>query len=211
MKAFLFASNNEFKGKFNVSNELSLASDFREYKKHIQTVAYDYVEYDGKTWTVVDGESGLELAVGRIDPVPSIPKKPAPKVTLPISTTDILPGHEITGNVGVVFGEAVMGANVLRDIVGSFTDFFGGRSGVYQSKLQDGRTIAIQEMMDEACRKGGNAVIGVKVDYETVGSSSSMFMICASGTAVVIDSESTENGSSIGGRVPTEEELNQLP
>ena len=77
-----------------------------------------------------------------------------------------------------------MGANFLRDIVAGLTDFVGGRSGVYESKLREGRAIAIQEMMQEAESLGGNAVVGVDIDYETVGET--MLMVSASGTAVLL-------------------------
>ena len=78
-----------------------------------------------------------------------------------------------------------MGANVLRDLVAGITDIVGGRSGVYEAKLREGREIALEEMMNAARALGGNAIIGVDIDYETVGNS--MMMVSASGTAVVLE------------------------
>ncbi len=77
-----------------------------------------------------------------------------------------------------------MGANILRDFMAGITDIIGGRSTVYESKLRQGREIALQEMMAEAVKLGGNAVVGVDIDYETVDDS--MLMVSASGTAVIL-------------------------
>jgi len=82
-----------------------------------------------------------------------------------------------------------MGANFLRDIVAGITDFVGGRSGVYENKLREGRQIAIREMVEEARNLGGNAVVGIDIDYETVGDS--MLMVSATGTAVTLETEPT--------------------
>lgn len=82
----------------------------------------------------------------------------------------------------MVFGEAILGANVFRDLLAGVRDIMGGRSGAYESKIRDGRHVAISEMIQEAVNMGADAVVGVDVDYETIGQS--MMMVCASGTAV---------------------------
>ena len=101
-----------------------------------------------------------------------------------ITTTQSIEGHKITDYKGIVVGEAIMGANVVRDVFASITDIVGGRSGAYESKLQDARETALRELEDRAREKGANAVVGVDLDYEVVGQS--MLMVSASGTAVVI-------------------------
>ena len=101
-----------------------------------------------------------------------------------VSTTPQLDGKPIREYLGVVTGEAIMGANIVRDLFASVTDIIGGRSGAYEAKLRDGREIAVQEMSDEAQRMGANAVVGVDLDYEVVRDG--MLMISASGTAVKI-------------------------
>ncbi len=89
--------------------------------------------------------------------------------------------------VGLVFGEAIMGANIIRDFAASVTDIVGGRSGAYENNLRNGRSIAMQEMIVEAKKLGADAVVGVDVDYETIGGS--MLMVGLSGTAVKLVSE----------------------
>ncbi|MBT4567592.1 MAG: heavy metal-binding domain-containing protein [Marinovum sp.] len=101
-----------------------------------------------------------------------------------ITTTPSIDGKTIKEYRGVVVGEAIMGANVVRDIFASITDIIGGRSGAYETKLADAREIAMQELEENAKSKGGNAVVGVDLDYEVVGQS--MLMVSVSGTAVVI-------------------------
>jgi uncharacterized protein YbjQ (UPF0145 family) len=100
-----------------------------------------------------------------------------------VSTTSQLQGKEIERYVGIVSGEAIMGANVVRDFFAGITDIIGGRSGAYESKLAEGREIALREMEDKARRLGANAVIGVDLDFETV--QNGMMMCIASGTAIV--------------------------
>jgi uncharacterized protein YbjQ (UPF0145 family) len=99
------------------------------------------------------------------------------------STTMTIPGRDILESKGVVFGEAILGTNVFRDIMASVRDVVGGRSGAYESKLREGRQIAINEMIQEALGMGADAVIGIDVDYESMGQNM-MMMVCASGTAV---------------------------
>lgn len=104
-----------------------------------------------------------------------------------ITTTPTIEGHPIRAYRGIVVGEAIMGANVVRDVFASITDIVGGRSGAYESKLQDARETALGELEARATALGANAVVGVDLDYEVVGGSGSMLMVSASGTAVVID------------------------
>lgn len=102
-----------------------------------------------------------------------------------ITTTPSVEGHKITAYKGIVVGEAIMGANVVRDLFASVTDIIGGRSGAYESKLQDARDTALRELQERAVIVGANAVVGVDLDYEVVGQS--MLMVSASGTAVVVE------------------------
>lgn len=102
-----------------------------------------------------------------------------------ITTTNTIEGRKITAYKGIVVGEAIMGANVVRDLFASVTDIIGGRSGAYESKLQDARETALRELEQRAAALGANAVVGVDLDYEVVGQS--MLMVSASGTAVVVD------------------------
>ena len=101
-----------------------------------------------------------------------------------VTTTPSIEGHQITTYHGIVVGEAIMGANVVRDIFASITDIVGGRSGAYESKLQDARETALAELEQRASAKGANAVVGVDLDYEVVGDT--MLMVSASGTAVTV-------------------------
>lgn len=101
-----------------------------------------------------------------------------------LTTTPTIEGHSITAYKGIVVGEAIMGANVVRDVFASITDIVGGRSGAYESKLQDARDTALRELEQRAVEQGANAVVGIDLDYEVVGQS--MLMVSASGTAVVI-------------------------
>lgn len=101
-----------------------------------------------------------------------------------ITTTSSIEGKTITAYHGLVTGEAIMGANIFRDLFASIRDIVGGRSGAYETVLKDGRNTAIREMMLEAQALGANAVIGVDIDYETVGQGGSMLMVTATGTAV---------------------------
>lgn len=104
-----------------------------------------------------------------------------------ITTTPSIEGSKITAYLGVVTGEAIMGANIMRDIFASITDIIGGRSGAYEEKLQDARQIALRELEERAAKLGANAVVGVDLDYEVIGQSGSMLMVSASGTAVKLE------------------------
>lgn len=101
-----------------------------------------------------------------------------------VTTTPGIEGKTISDYKGIVVGEAIMGANVVRDLFASITDVVGGRSGAYESKLADARATALRELEERAVALGANAVVGVDLDYEVVGQS--MLMVSASGTAVVV-------------------------
>ncbi len=101
-----------------------------------------------------------------------------------LTTTNVLQDKVIEDYLGIVSGEAIMGANVVRDFLAGITDIIGGRSGAYENKLAEGREIAIQEMVEKARRMGANAVIGIDLDFETLRDG--MMMCVASGTAVKI-------------------------
>lgn len=102
-----------------------------------------------------------------------------------LTTTNGVEGHKITAYKGIVVGEAIMGANIMRDFFASVTDIVGGRSGAYEQKLKDARAEAMAEMEEHARALGANAVVGVDLDYEVVGDS--MLMVSVSGTAVAIE------------------------
>ena len=119
---------------------------------------------------------------------PSLEKKEPdrPERTIMCSTTIEIPGREVVESKGIVFGEAILGANIFRDLLAGVRDIVGGRSGAYESKLRTGREIAVIEMLHEAQRLGADAVVGIDIDFETVGQTQTMLMICASGTAVTL-------------------------
>lgn len=100
------------------------------------------------------------------------------------TTTPIIEGKPIRSYHGVVTGEAILGANVIKDIFANFRDFFGGRSASYEKELAKARMIAFEEMNGQAKDLDCNAVIGIDIDYETVGPKSSMLMVTVCGTAV---------------------------
>jgi len=105
-----------------------------------------------------------------------------------ITTTPNIEGKTITQYKGLVAGETILGANFFKDIMASLTDVFGGRSNAYESSLREAREIAMKEMQDQALEMGANAIVGVDIDYETVGGSDkSMLMVSCSGTAVVVN------------------------
>lgn len=99
-----------------------------------------------------------------------------------LTTTDNVEGRKVQQYLGVVAGEAVMGANVVRDFLASITDIVGGRSGAYESKLNQARKIAVEEMSENAKRLGADAILGIDIDYEVIREG--MMMVAASGTAV---------------------------
>ncbi|WP_119422515.1 heavy metal-binding domain-containing protein [Desertibaculum subflavum] len=101
-----------------------------------------------------------------------------------VTTTPSIEGRRILSYHGLVSGQAILGANVFRDLFASIRDFVGGRAGAYENVLRDARETAIGEMIAEAERLGAHAVVGVDLDYETVGQNGSMLMVTATGTAV---------------------------
>ena len=103
-----------------------------------------------------------------------------------VTTTSAVEGRPVREYLGIVTGEVIVGANIFRDLFASITDIVGGRSGKYEQVLQRARKEALAEMEAEAERLGGNAVIGVDIDYEVIGQSGSMLMVSCSGTAVVL-------------------------
>jgi uncharacterized protein YbjQ (UPF0145 family) len=103
-----------------------------------------------------------------------------------LTTTPTVEGRKITEYLGIVTGEAIIGANIIRDVFAAVTDIVGGRSAAYEESLREAREAALRELQDEAMQRGGNAVIGVDIDYEVLGQGS-MLMVAASGTAVVLE------------------------
>jgi uncharacterized protein YbjQ (UPF0145 family) len=104
-----------------------------------------------------------------------------------VTTTNTVEGRRVVEYKGLVAGEAILGANLFRDLFASIRDIVGGRSGSYEKVLGDARQTAIGDMCDQAARLGANAVIGVDIDYETIGTNGSMLMVTAAGTAVRIE------------------------
>ncbi|HRW08189.1 MAG TPA: heavy metal-binding domain-containing protein [Caldilineaceae bacterium] len=103
-----------------------------------------------------------------------------------VTTTPTIEGQPIKQYVGLVTGEAILGANIFKDLFAGIRDIVGGRSGAYERELRRAQEIAIAEMQQAAQARGANAVVGVDLDYETVGQGGSMLMVTVSGTAVVI-------------------------
>lgn len=103
-----------------------------------------------------------------------------------VTTTNTIDGKAITEYYGLVSGEAILGANIFRDFFAGIRDIVGGRSAAYEEELRKAKQIAIREMVEEATSRGANAVVGVDLDYETIGTGSGggMLMVSASGTAV---------------------------
>ena len=104
-----------------------------------------------------------------------------------ITTTPTVEGRRITEYKGIVFGEVIAGVNVVKDIAASFSNFFGGRSGTYEEELSMARVTALGELEERAAALGANAVVGVDIDYEVLGSDNGMLMVTASGTAVIVE------------------------
>lgn len=104
-----------------------------------------------------------------------------------LTTTNSVEGKTISTYYGMVTGEAIIGANIFKDIFASITDIVGGRSGAYEKSLKDAKNIAIQEMIEAARALGANAILAIDLDYETLGKDSGMMMVSANGTAVKLD------------------------
>lgn len=103
-----------------------------------------------------------------------------------LSTTPSLENQPVRQYLGVVTAETIIGANVFRDLMASLRDFFGGRSGSYEEVLREAKETALRELSGRAAERGANAVVGIHLDYETVGASGSMLMVVVSGTAVIV-------------------------
>jgi uncharacterized protein YbjQ (UPF0145 family) len=103
-----------------------------------------------------------------------------------VTTTATLQDRKVNQYLGLVTGESILGANIVRDVFAGIRDIVGGRAGAYEKVLREARRIAIDEMVGEARKLGANAVIGVDVDYETVGGGT-MLMVSVSGTAVQVE------------------------
>ena len=103
-----------------------------------------------------------------------------------VTTTPTIEGRPILDYLGIVTGEVIVGANIFRDLFANIRDIVGGRSGSYERILAEAREQAIQELQAECATRGGNAVVGVDLDYEVIGDTGSMLMVSASGTAVRI-------------------------
>ncbi|WP_261817537.1 heavy metal-binding domain-containing protein [Vibrio gallicus] len=103
-----------------------------------------------------------------------------------MTTTPSIEGSTILQYHGVIAGEAVLGANVFKDMFASIRDFVGGRSGTYEKELERARAFALQELENRAQQLGANAVVGIDIDYEVLGQKNGMMMVSASGTAVTI-------------------------
>ena len=104
-----------------------------------------------------------------------------------VTTTPSIDGKRITQYCGVVAGEAILGANVFKDLFAGLRDIVGGRSGMYERELQKARDIAMRELQERAQALGANAVGGIDLDYEVLGQGNGMLMVSASGTAVVVE------------------------
>lgn len=104
-----------------------------------------------------------------------------------VTTTPSVEGRKVVKYCGVIAGEAILGANVFKDLFASVRDIVGGRSATYEKELQRAREIALAELQERAAKLGANAVVGVDLDYEVLGQGNSMLMVSASGTAVVVE------------------------
>ena len=101
-----------------------------------------------------------------------------------LSTTNTIEGKPVNDYLGIVTGETIIGANIFKDFFASIIDIVGGRSGSYERVLREAKDTALKEMKEEAIKLNANAVIGIDLDYETVGKNGGMLMVTASGTAV---------------------------
>ena len=103
-----------------------------------------------------------------------------------VTTTSNVEGKRITKYIGLVNGEAIIGTNLVKDLFANIRDVVGGRSGAYEQALREAKSIAIKEMIDQAHRLGANSIIGVDLDYETIGNNG-LLMVSANGTAVIVE------------------------
>ena len=103
-----------------------------------------------------------------------------------LTTTPTIEGQPIKQYLGIVTSETIIGANAIKDFMAGLTDFFGGRSSTYEKVLIEAKDSALDELHQRAAQKGANAIVGIDLDYETVGANGGMLMVTVSGTAVVI-------------------------
>ena len=108
------------------------------------------------------------------------------RITMIITTTPQIEGRPIREYKGVVTGETIIGANFVKDFFASIRDVIGGRSGSYEKVLREAKDTSMEEMQQRAQQLGANAIVGIDIDYETIGQNNSMLMVAVSGTAVVI-------------------------
>ncbi len=104
-----------------------------------------------------------------------------------VTTTSSIEGKSITRYCGIVTGEAVLGANLFKDLFAGIRDLVGGRSATYEKELQRARDVALSELEERAASLGANAVVGIDLDYEVLGQNNGMLMVSATGTAVVVE------------------------
>ncbi len=104
-----------------------------------------------------------------------------------LTTTNNIEGRKVKQYIGIVTGEVILGANLFKDFFASIRDIIGGRSGSYEKVLKEAKDSALQELTDKARAVGANAIIGIDLDYETLGANGSMLMVSASGTAVILE------------------------
>ena len=104
-----------------------------------------------------------------------------------ITTTNLVEGKSVKQYLTIVSGETIIGANLIRDLFAAVRDIVGGRSSAYEEVLREAKEIAVNEMIANAEKLGANAVIGIDLDYEVLGSGNSMLMVTASGTAVILE------------------------
>lgn len=103
-----------------------------------------------------------------------------------LTTTSVIEGQPVREYLGVVTGETIIGANVFKDFLAGMRDFFGGRSGSYEKVLREAKDTSLREMEERGRNIGANAIVGIDIDYETIGEGNSMIMVSCSGTAVRI-------------------------
>ncbi len=104
-----------------------------------------------------------------------------------LTTTPNIEGKRVTKYLGIVAGEAILGANLFKDLFAGIRDLVGGRSATYEKELQRARDIALEELRQRAQDLGANAVVGIDIDYEIMGKENGMLMVSASGTAVIVE------------------------
>lgn len=104
-----------------------------------------------------------------------------------VTTTPTIEGKQVTQYLGIVSGEAILGANILKDFGAVFRDIAGGRAAKYEEELTKAKEIALNEMVEQAEALGANAILSVDLDYETIGSGNTMLMVSTSGTAVLVE------------------------